>query len=427
MDNLPAISLVIVVVLAGCAVPVSEQGSTRSQTDNPSSDISATQSKITQHTTTDSLQDKKAPLGIEENSIFEKLTKFLSVNADAPSVRYTESDLSKRIVSNPPFSFGRALGLENESRQRRANAGGLTISPNQIEIKYGESTDPIDLRTVLVHEYIHSIQLQDESYRSVERIEALESARAAQAISEGVAVRITQLYAERYGTVLPDQELVCESYDTGSGATKIELGPYCVGAQYVESLVDDPTTIAELYRNPPNTTEQIRHKLDPDEEPPLALSVTVTESTDWTDVTTQQPPGAKRQGELWTYGFLTAQLSEPRADEAATGWGNDTRMRFSNRTDTGWVWITRWDSPKDATEFETAMELYLQNVTWVERRVAEPAINRINDSIVVVVAGNSQFVHNTNVSVENETVVVAPPTGTSDSVENKTETHPQRQ
>ncbi|WP_323674428.1 hypothetical protein [Halorubellus sp. PRR65] len=278
--------------------------------------------------------------------------------------------------------------------------------PNyQITLSVSNRSTSEKLTTVLVHEYTHATNVQRPDFESVLKLDGAQK-RVEAAVSEGSATYVAQEYADRYGDAWPNQERFCESYDDGSAAARLWLGQYCVGARYVDDRIDDPANLATVYRNPPNTTEQVRHGYLPDEEPPMSMPVNATTTDSW-DVVERH-----RQGELWTYAVLSTHLADARADAAATGWGNDTRLTYRNFDRDGYVWVTRWDSPDDADEFETAMTAHVENATDGATTNANFRVVRVDPVSVVVLVGDEGFVDGATATATDDGVVVHPPNAT---------------
>ncbi|NHN40805.1 hypothetical protein G9C85_04040 [Halorubellus sp. JP-L1] len=220
---------------------------------------------------------------------------------------------------------------------------------------------------------------------------------------------LTQQYAAQYEGVRNQQASACAAYDAGAPATKLDLSPYCVGARYIDDRIDSPEELTAVYESPPTTTEQIRHRLDPGTEPARPLSVSPRATDEWTVTNAGLPTGLRRQGELWTYAVLTAYLSDERADRAATGWGNDTVVKYGNGSETNRVWVTRWDDPGEADEFSSAMQAHIEMAETNATTDAAFELVRVNETVVALGAGSEAFVGDASIVMGEGRVVVRPP------------------
>jgi len=125
--------------------------------------------------------------------------------------------------------------------------------------------------------------------------------------------------------------------------------------------------VAELYKNPPQSTEQVLHpeKLSGQRDVPIDIRLP--------DLMTKLPGkwelreedvlgelGIRILFEIWT----NKESRDPAViSAAAAGWGGD-RYYFLTKTDTGkdlLVWKTVWDTPQDAGEFLTAYRILLSS------------------------------------------------------------------
>lgn len=408
MNRIRVLCVLALVVLAGCTGPVEQTEPATVSSENPAETDDLAQ------TTTEESDGADGPLAVDETAIFGNVEALLSVEKSRPPLSVSR-EASLGPARSTPGRFAHELGVSNATRDQPSPVRGRTTRGGVIELTVSEAATPRDVRTLLVHEYVHSTQFQLESYRMVRRISVESSARAGRAVTEGAAVYVTQRYATRYGTVSEQQQSVCNEYDHGAPATKIALGPYCVGARYVEDRIGSSDELSNVYENPPRTTEQVRHGLDPGTEPARPLAVSPKSTEEWTVTNAGLPTGSRRQGELWTYAVLTTYLSEERADRAATGWGNDTLVRYGNGSETNRVWVTRWDDPDEAGEFASAMEAHVVAAEANGTTDAAFELVRVNETVVVLVAGSDAFVAAASVGMDDGTVVVRPPQARSDA------------
>lgn len=142
--------------------------------------------------------------------------------------------------------------------------------------------------------------------------------------------------------------------------------PYLVGCDFVNycRLVGGWDFVDSLYADLPVSTEQVYHpeRYLRNEQPlPLKLDVKLP---GWEDL------GRDTGGEFTARVFLE-QHGVSWFKRAAEGWGNDKLAVFTQGDRSCLVWLTRWDSPGDAEEFELAAREALEQARgrWkMERR-----------------------------------------------------------
>ncbi len=143
--------------------------------------------------------------------------------------------------------------------------------------------------------------------------------------------------------------------------------PYTYGYEFVQYLYDrgNWARVNQAYRELPDSTEQIMHpeKYLTNETPVEVADLPLSDglSAEWRIL--------KRDvlGEWMTYlilGYgadLAAQQEDSVASNAAAGWGGDVYQIYISDTTSDVVlsahWV--WDSQSDATQFQTAMLVYL--------------------------------------------------------------------
>lgn len=203
-----------------------------------------------------------------------------------------------------------------------------------------------------------------------------------------------------------------DQYRGADPAGKYSWAAYHFGQQYVESRVDTPAEHWCVYRNPPETTEELIHGLEPGSEPPRALDVRLDPGADahgWTAASRET------RGELFARIVLAAELSEDRAAAGAAGWGNDELLTLERDGERGFVWTVRWDDAANATEFrETfAAAMDARPSTTAEgdgRWTADGTTVRVEQvapETVVVVTGSNSFTSAVGVEGGNESVTVS--------------------
>lgn len=312
-------------------------------------------------------------------------------------VRNSSSVSLSRIYS--PSAFERAVGITPVAGNTKiAGLAGRT----RVFIYEGVVTDEAEREAVLAHEYAHILQFVVGAHSTVGgNVEGSESqrGRVVTGVVEGASTFVENRYRVRY---LDQQPRRLDWAASRAGRTTFGafiVAPYVFGHRYVHRRIDSVRNLSTVYEDPPQTTEQLIHNLDPDEEPALDVSVrTDTDGTAW------DFDGRTTKGELFTRLVLEQELSGERAARAAAGWGGDRMHLFTNGSGgTGFVWTVRWDDAAEADEFGAALRDYLdargdeREGTWYVNGTAYRVV-RPSDGTVVLVAGAEDFVSDATVS-----------------------------
>ncbi|HET9480492.1 MAG TPA: hypothetical protein VFP98_01935 [Candidatus Polarisedimenticolia bacterium] len=254
---------------------------------------------------------------------------------------------------------------------------------------------------VLVHEMAHA--LQDQVFgldRLIERVrEDDDRLRAVQAMIEGEAHALALRYVKEFS----DRGTLFEGLDdpgpggpprTGTPpivppALMAELSfPYDRGRIWADavSAAGGGALMDEMFRTPPESTEQILH-------PDKALSPRDSPSEIPRALLPDLSPGGVRTVKVNTWGEFGIRLILGEADgaaEAASGWDGDLYAVYAHADGAlASIWITVWDTPHDAEQFEAAAAEWLSVRGAPHRLLREPHGGR---SVVVIegFAGESQ-------------------------------------
>lgn len=191
----------------------------------------------------------------------------------------------------------------------------------------------------------------------------------ARAVIEGHAEYVERAYEQRFlGGVTPDTRW---KYTNLSGS--YSAGVYFFGAKYFAAKSDSVSDSWAVAADPPSTTEQILHP-NTSVGGPKPLSVTTGKSAKITSRDTL--------GELAIRNALRSRLRGETAKDAASGWGNDSVIQIQTQSrEQGTIWVTRWDSETDASEFSEAIRAYRSTLSDDQRQNFR--VNR-NAEIVIV-------------------------------------------
>jgi hypothetical protein len=161
------------------------------------------------------------------------------------------------------------------------------------------------------------------------------------------------------------------------------LFPYVSGLDFIQVRWSGPDgRVPPLGDALPVTTEQILHPERwgaPEVAPPAPLEFAAAPFGEWSEVYSDG------LGEVDTRILLREFLADrDRADAAAAGWDGDVYRLLEGPDGEVLVWVSRWDTESEATEFARAMERALEaRYRGVSgRRVA---VERPGDRIVRVV------------------------------------------
>jgi len=171
----------------------------------------------------------------------------------------------------------------------------------------------------------------------------LDSEKVAQAAAENPAV-VAQLGPE-----------LKTSIDAMSAIPPFILDPlfgaYTKGAAAVGAVRDAGgwDAVAELYTNPPESTEQMLHPIDKlitHRDHPVAITFAPLPKSlaGWTELDQDV------LGEL-SMAVYFKNLHDPRPAAEVTGWGGDRYVAYANGDKVVGLWMTTWDTEKDARRF----------------------------------------------------------------------------
>ncbi|WP_256296367.1 Hvo_1808 family surface protein [Haloarchaeobius salinus] len=291
---------------------------------------------------------------------------------------------------------------EAEEATREASVQGYYDTQQDRIVVISDSDTPRLAELTLGHELVHAYQFRGP----------LRQTRVPQNISQDGVVALRALiegdanFAERRYEARCGEEWDClrrsdwtdessgDGADDGSGdddAAADRAGPnlgiylqsyfpYAAGESMVADVYERAgwDGVAELYREPPLSSEQVIH-WGPDPDEPEAVSVPDRSSDDWERVTAGERSGRTlgeaslatmfaytlyddRDGSLVTReAFLRQDGPGPELTydlAPSAGWGGDRLYAYRNGDETGYVWRIEWDSNAEAREFaDTYREL----------------------------------------------------------------------
>ncbi|WP_158853486.1 Hvo_1808 family surface protein [Halorhabdus sp. CUG00001] len=320
--------------------------------------------------------------------------------------RTTNTTEAQELHQNVKYE---ALFMINESTDavavqasNRAGGVGGFYDPSTGEIKIvSENTETPQMNEItLSQELFHA--LQDQRFNvSAYNQSTRELHNAKDGIIEGDGNYVDHLYQERCdgawnGTCLePSGQDTPSDFQPHLGLYQILLQPYSDGPAFVEGIREDGgwDAVNAIYENPPASTEQTIHPEKYGEDEPTDVSIPDRSDERWRPVDTNGSVDYASFGEaglyvtLWYPAFQTQGMTaivplqnhinyapDGGVDQfdpydynhtVTAGWDGDKLVPYvtdqsSETNETGYVYKMAWDSPEDATEFQTAYEELLQ-------------------------------------------------------------------
>jgi len=400
-----ALLTALLIVLAGCggvadvAVTEPPDDQTPEPTDTPTTDV----------------QVIGGDLPFDATTVFERVLNLTGERVDGPVV-YVESPaaMERSILDSRRSGFRSALGVDppprNSSERLRlaayAPADGNAVHVNEAILANGTRAE-----VTVAHEFVHTVQFRNGWQESVWNVDPTFDAGGISydrrltyyLVIEGAATYVETRYVRQFVPGMADGDALAAAYANASAYERLNLARYHLGAEYVDERVDSPAALETVHRNPPESAEQVLHNST---DPIESLTVTTTETGDWTE------RGRDRQGELFLRVALRTELNRSTAVDAAHGWGDDRRITFERGNRTATAWTLHWDDAENATEFEAAFDRYLAAKATRNGSVWEqtdgPATYRVveaTDETTVVLLGDETFVRAATVNATGENAV----------------------
>ncbi len=277
-------------------------------------------------------------------------------------------------------------------------AGYYDPSQKELFVLSGSTDLDPQAKTTLAHEYVHSLQdqhfdLQKLLGASPDNTDRLLGVKS---LIEGDATLSQVLYADQYLSANEFNRLVEDSLSYNVPASQVpdifeeELHfPYTYGEAFVKYLYTRGgfDTVNKALADPPISTEQIMHPekyLAPHRDDPLPVGV---------------PPLTDTLGSGWSYRFTESigefELGVMLKDngvldpsDAVAGWGGGQADLYENGANSLVILGTRWDTQRDAGEFEMALRQSLSLVgrygpNWTDG-IRYFNIKRVRDKVYYV-------------------------------------------
>lgn len=386
-----AVLLVVLVLLSGCSTlidapstPTNSSGGTPPTTsdETPSTTNSVAKTRV------EVLRNDSALGDVNATAVWLRVGRLVNENTSSPpTVLVLPPDRSNETRPVPPFY--ESLGATKQPYADTYPLDARYRSDGVIVLRPSPNTSSEEIEAVLAHEFAHAYQ--DNGEHSVDNVSHVVPRRS---VTEGTAELAAWLYAEQYMTGYDREDVLMTRYSEAQTYRRVGLMPYVHGSRYARNVSEDGAVFEAMYDDPPTTAEQVLHGLPPGSEPPrqLAVSADVDGSWSW--------ERSNRWGEAPLRYALSIGLTREQARSAATGWGNDRRMRFASGNATAWAWVIRWDDVAEANEFRNAIGAYRANVS------VPLALHDASPETTVLVSGAEPFVRNTTVSGTTDNVTI---------------------
>jgi hypothetical protein len=335
-------------------------------------------------------------------------------------------------------TFGLGNDSEGEFRIGAVTTSGydVVLSPNLTDAQ---------AEGALAHEFVHVAQQQNSGAGGWILVNTRRTAAEGyddsgfdQSLASTLRVEGSAEYVERtyalehlaeeydYDTLGESREAFASAYRNQSGKVQYSFAPYYYGLEYFAERVgeteavrdrgmalvdnrppsDQPWSVRDVYRFTGGTTERLLHP-DADNESLRIPDLSVTAADTSATVTSMGTAG-----ELFTRIALDQELPRDRAIEAASGWGTDKLYSVDGEENrSGFLWVSRWDSPEEAAQFRSAMadfgDARPDSVTVDGEPIpTEFAVERPTADTVVTYVGSESLPETLSVTVDGGNVTV---------------------
>ncbi|WP_134668961.1 hypothetical protein [Halorussus marinus] len=285
----------------------------------------------------------------------------------------------------------RALQLySNATTERRMPLGYAVERGDGVHIYLMNATDlaayGVSQEVVLAHEFVHALQFQRdllapsrEGFRSTFPRWTTDARLVTTSLVEGDATWTTEEYVARYGGDYSpadyNRTLARAAWPNSLGGT-----PYYYGYEYYRAIGAAPDERSAAIRSPPNSTAEL---LDSDGAVPRATLPEAPASSQEFEALTRYHTDTV--GELALRHALRINgRSFGAAAAAADGLANDRMYYYAEAATTATHWVSVWESPDEAAEFEAA---------WRELLDDRGATPGENETLVVPTGDDAPAVH----------------------------------
>jgi hypothetical protein len=216
----------------------------------------------------------------------------------------------------------------------------------------------------LVHELVHL--LQDRHFPEIFEFTSklTDSSFAVDALIEGDAELVRELYEARWGFPPVDGGAAAAADGVPWGFRLIQYFPYIEGLNFVRELWMQGgwEAVDQAYADPPKSTEQIIHPEKYGVDTPVNVTLPDLSLEEW------EVLGNDTLGEFalfimfWNQGIVPIGVkgdSYTYSASVSEGWDGDLMVVYKKSESYGYVWRIAWDSEADAEEFVDGYEWML--------------------------------------------------------------------
>ncbi|WP_231184082.1 Hvo_1808 family surface protein [Haladaptatus sp. DYF46] len=317
-------------------------------------------------------------------SEYRDLVRRRSANEYTPPQRAWENQVWEGL-----FVTGeRADAARQQTKLYQRRVAGFYLPGEDRVYVISDGKRRIDNAT-LIHELAHAMQDQHVDLSSSEfESKTMDAQRAHDGLTEGEAMYVEQRYTNRCGkswqcVPKPDVGPSGSPYSGGTlpnynlGMQVATIQPYSDGPAYVASLFDSGgwDAVTKRYRNPPESSAAVVH---PEERtgPPAPLRLGEQARNGWKLYGKRGENGSQTVGETGIYTMFWYQgraegnpvidwrtFTDPDKGKfdmfnytsaPSDGWANDRLWPYHRGKQRGYVWRTKWETKRDATEFRRA-------------------------------------------------------------------------
>jgi len=287
---------------------------------------------------------------------------------DSPAERAREQRYEAAMLVGEDRSVGAAFG----SIYGGSVLGYYSSGAGRIVIVRGNETPIVD-RTTLAHELVHA--LQDQQLSLLGGADNQDAATAETGVVEGDARYVEERYEERCRDEWecidrPNSSSAGSIADENLGLYLTVYAPYSEGPEFVHRTHErgDWAAVNDLYARPPRSSEQLIHPGEYPDDRPRRVVVPDRSTAAF------ERASATRVGEATMFAMLWQQRAIDRDSltrnpgpysaynysvPATEGWAGDTLVPYfaadSDESEAdGYVWTIRWETQRDARQFERA-------------------------------------------------------------------------
>lgn len=242
--------------------------------------------------------------------------------------------------------------------------GFYSSSRNEIVIVSPTKTPKVD-RGTLSHELVHA--LQDQLFGLSGSAKTQDTQLSRRGVIEGEANYLQQRYRQRCERDWDCIDRPDRGGGGGGGGSSLNEGlftviiqPYASGPRFIDSVYNEGgwDAVDELHGEFPASTEQVIHPDRYPDDAPENVTVPDRSNGEWNRFDHDPVGDTVGEASIFATMYHNGQTDASRysyVSDPSEGWAGDTVVPYQNDSGGGgYVWVTTWESPEDATEFANA-------------------------------------------------------------------------